>query len=239
MKESSKETDKIITGIIALLIMLFGSIATAQELVKVEPDSISVKLDIIETGYYRVLIDGTPTTPSFSKRSKAEAKAKEKQSKSKQSKAIVNKDGSTWRPDGHDYDGAKEDEAKRKGQKSPHGYGSWRDGYDKHRKMLQQIAQGENTDGKRVVSIEEFHTQSGLPKRPELLYSSDSVLLSEVDIDESGLVYELFVDNWSWDGIIVTGWHSVRREMIERLAPGVQLFTMDEAIAEFFPNESP
>ena len=105
--------------------------------------------------------------------------------------------------------------------------------------MLQQIAQGENTDGKRVVSIEEFHAQSGLPKRPELLYSSDSALLSEVDIDESGLVYELFVDNWSWDGIIVTGWHSARREMIERLAPGVQLFTMDEAIAEFFPSESP
>ena len=132
----------------------------------------------------------------------------EELSKSKRSTAIVNKDGSTWRPDGHDYDICKGERRRvpNAKEKSRHmAIVAFSDGYDKHRKMLQQIAQGENTDGKRVVSIEEFHAQSGLPKKTGMLYSSDSALLSEVDIDESGLVYELFVDNWSWDGIIVTG----------------------------------
>jgi hypothetical protein len=164
----------------------------------------------------------------------------EELSKSKSSKAIVNQDGSTWRPAGHDYDIAKaqEDEAKRKGEDSPHSYGTWWNGYDEHKKMLQEIADGENSEGKRSISIEEFYAQSGLPKRPKLLHQDTAVLLSEVDIGEDGLIYELFVDNWSWDGIIVTDWHKHQREIIERLAPGVKLFSIKEAIAEFFPNES-
>ena len=153
--------------------------------------------------------------------------------------AIVNPDGTTWKPKEHDYEKLKTkmEEAIRKGEKPPSNYGSVWDGNSEHSNLLKRIKSGEDEEGRKMVPLAEFYQQSGYPKRPMLGAQMDrQALLSEVDIDGSGLIYEMVIDNWSWDSLIIGKWGTSQRNLVEKMAPEAKILTLEEAIDQFFPT---
>ena len=145
------------------------------------------------------------------------------------SKVIQNPDGSIWRPDAFSKDkieAALKNEGTLEHVRTP-GYAE--------RVMPYFIQQEQKKDpslgGRRLVSLETLHAQSGLPKHPSLLLGARSyyVLIDKIDVRSDGFVFEMLVDNWVWDTLIVSE-ESLRQELRAMLPKEVHVLS----IAEYF-----
>ena len=101
--------------------------------------------------------------------------------------------------------------------------------------LLKKIKEGIDPEGHQLEDLQEFYQSSGYPKRPNLSWRMDrDSILSSIDLPANGNIYEMIVDNWFWDSVVVN--RIDPPSFLKELVPDVQIFTLEEMMQGYFPT---